>query len=65
MISIVARVGDVGLAREEGCILFAGRGGKRGVKSSGDRDCGCGCGFSRTGVCRSAGTVATLVCADP
>jgi len=62
-ISIVTRVGDIGLEREDGCILFAGRGGKRGVKSSGDW--GWSCSFSRIGVSGGAGTVATLVCAEP
>jgi len=38
--------GDVGFVREDGCMLFVGRGGKRGVKSSGD----CDCGWCRTGV---------------
>lgn len=33
-ISILARIGEVGFARSEGCMLPVGRAGRRGVKSS-------------------------------
>lgn len=63
--SILVFVGDVGFILAEGCILFAGREGRRGVKSSGDCDCDCDCWCCRTGVCRGAGIFATLVWAEP
>lgn len=59
--SVLVFVGDVGLVREDGCMLFVGRGGKRGVKSSDGDICSC----CRPGVCRGPGTLATLVCAEP
>jgi len=58
--SMLVFVGDVGFVRKDGCMLLVGRGGKRGVKSSDDV-----CGCCRASVGRGAGTLATLVCAEP